>query len=80
MYEYLLNENTVELCDSLLRIMPSEAKPASLLAKIDLFIEQVRRVSVGKIFPYSVLKMKRRVGFDKYFSRYSDSSDLVGIL
>ena len=59
MYEYLLNENTVELCDSLLRIMPSEAKPASLLAKIDLFIEQVRRVSVGKIFPYSVLKNEK---------------------
>ena len=39
--------------------MPSEAKPASLLAKIDLFIEQVRRVSVGKIFPYSVLKNEK---------------------
>ena len=56
MYEYLLNENTVESCDSLLRIMPPEAKPVSLLAKIDLFIEQVRKSAVGKIFPYSVLK------------------------
>ena len=58
-YEYLLNENTAELCDSLLRIMPSEAKPASLLAKIDLFIEQVRKMSIGKIFPYSVLKNEK---------------------
>ena len=56
MYEYLLNENTAELCDSLLRVMPSEAKPVSLLAKIDLFIEQVRKMSIGKTFPYTALK------------------------
>ncbi|WP_418494758.1 thioredoxin-like domain-containing protein [Coprobacter sp.] len=59
MYEYLLNENTAELCDSLLRTMPSEAKPASLLTKIDLFIEQVRKMSIGKTFPYSVLKNEK---------------------
>lgn len=56
MYEYLLNENTIELCDSLLRVMPSDAKPVSLLAKIDLFIEQVRKMTIGKTFPYSALK------------------------
>ncbi len=59
MYEYLLNENTAQLCDSLLRIMPPEAKPASLLAKIDLFIEQVRKMQINKTLPYSLLKNEK---------------------
>ena len=57
-----------EICrDAESEISAKPASPASIILmyeyllneKIDLFIEQVRRVSVGKIFPYSVLKNEK---------------------
>ena len=56
MYEYLLDENNAALCDSLLKILPVEARPLKLQTKIEVILSRISKNKPGTIFPYFSLQ------------------------
>ncbi len=55
-YDYLLDSRITEHADTLLRRLPPEVKPVSLLAKAELFIAGNDKHPVGKILPYMTFR------------------------
>lgn len=55
-YDYLLSPRTAEMADTLLRRLPPETKPVSLLAKAELFISGNDKHPEGKMLPYMTFR------------------------
>ena len=66
-YDYLLDEYSSRTADTLLRQLPPEAKPVSLLAKSELFISGNEKKLTGKPIPY----MTFRTGSDSLINTNS---------
>ena len=55
-YDYLLDSRSARIADTMLRRLPPEAKPVSLLAKAELFIAGDDKVTLGKTLPYVIFR------------------------